>query len=313
MGAVSTVTTVTRLRAIFRSACSQLLYQKTALSSSANEKEGEKTMLWNTKEESAALDGARMDCVHFGRGGKNLIILPGLSDGLASVKGKALLLAPPYRLFFETYTVWMFSRREPLPQGVTIRDMAADQAAALRALGIEKTSVLGVSQGGMIAQLLAAEHPELVDKLVLAVTAPCVNDIIRERVENWIALAEKGEHQKLMIDTAENSYSEAYLRKYRKLYPLLGGVGRPKSYERFLANARAILAFDGRDELGAIACPTLILGGEEDKIVGAAASRELHRAIAGSELYLYPALGHAAYEEEKDFNARVFRFLEARL
>ena len=204
-------------------------------------------MLWNTKEESAALDGARMDCVHFGRGGKNLIILPGLSDGLASVKGKALLLAPPYRLFFETYTVWMFSRREPLPQGVTIRDMAADQAAALRALGIEKTSVLGVSQGGMIAQLLAAEHPELVDKLVLAVTAPCVNDIIRERVENWIALAEKGEHQKLMIDTAENSYSEAYLRKYRKLYPLLGGVGRPKSYERFLANARAILAFDGRD------------------------------------------------------------------
>ena len=270
-------------------------------------------MLWDAKDGSVLLDGARMDCVHFGRGGKNLIILPGLSDGLASVKGKALLLAPPYRLFFETYTVWMFSRRDPLPRGFTIRGMAEDQAAALRTLGIERAAVMGVSQGGVIAQYFAAERPEMTEKLILAVTAPCVNDTLRARVCDWIAMAERGDHKALMIDTAENSYSEAYLRKYRKLYPLLGGVGRPKSYERFLANARAILAFDGRDELGAIACPTLILGGEEDKIVGAAASRELHRAIAGSELYLYPALGHAAYEEEKDFNARVFRFLEARL
>ena len=113
-----------------------------------------------------------------------------------------------------------------------------------------------------------------------------------------------------MIDTAEHSYSEAYLRKYRKAYPLLGAVGRPKSYDRFLANARAILAFDGRGELGKIACPTLILGGEEDRIVGAEASRELYQAIAGSELFLYPGLGHAAYEEAEDFSARVFRFLE---
>ena len=147
-------------------------------------------------------------------------------------------------------------------------------------------------------------------KLILAVTAPCVNDTLRARVCDWIAMAERGDHKALMIDTAENSYSEAYLQKYRKLYPLLGAVGRPKSYERFLANARAILDFDARGELGKIACPTLILGGEEDRIVGAEASRELHGAIAGSELYIYPGLGHAAYEEAKDFNERIYRFLE---
>ena len=267
-------------------------------------------MLWDAKDGSVLLDGARMDYVRFGSGGKNLIMLPGLSDGLASVKGKALLLAPPYKLFFEKYTVWMFSRREPLPRGFTIRDMAADQAAALRALGIERTAVLGVSQGGMIAQCLAADRPETTEKLILAVTAPCVNDTVRARVRDWIAMAERGDHRALMIDTAENSYSEAYLQKYRKLYPLLGAVGRPKSYERFLANARAILDFDARGELGKIACPTLILGGEEDRIVGAEASRELHGAIAGSELYIYPGHGHAAYEEAKDFNERIYRFLE---
>ena len=100
-----------------------------------------------------------------------------------------------------------------------------------------------------------------------------------------------------MIDTAENSYSEAYLRKYRKLYPLLGGVGRPKSYERFLANARAILAFDGRDELGAIACPTLILGGEEDKsvdaLLGLLCERLYGEDYSDSDLR---AVGHAVEE-----------------
>jgi len=267
-------------------------------------------MLWNAKNECVQLGEARMDCVRFGHGGKNLVILPGLSDGLASVKGKALLLAPPYRLFFERYTVWMFSRREQLPMGFSIRDMAADQAEALRVLGIERAAVMGVSQGGMIAQLFAAEHPDMTEALILAVTAPYANETVRSRVARWIEMAEQGDHKGLMIDTAEHSYSEAYLQKYRKAYPLLGAVGRPESYDRFLANAQAILGFDARGVLGTIVCPTLILGGEEDRIVGAEASHELHRAISGSKLYLYPGLGHAAYEEAKDFSARVYRFLE---
>ena len=60
--------------------------------------------------------------------------------------------------------------------------------------------------------------------------------------------------------------------------------------------------------LGKIACPTLILGGEEDRVVGAEGSRELHAAIPGSELYLYPGLGHGAFEEAPDFNERIYRF-----
>ena len=113
-----------------------------------------------------------------------------------------------------------------------------------------------------------------------------------------------------MVSTAERSYSEAYLKKYRRLYPVLGAVGKPRDYGRFLANAEAILRFDALGEIGRIACPAMIIGGEEDRIVGIDASYEMHGRIGGSELFIYPGLGHAAYEEAPDFNDRVFRFLE---
>ena len=251
-----------------------------------------------------------MDYVSFGTGPKKLAVLPGLSDGLMTVRGKALLLCSPYRKHFADYTVYIFSRKNDLPMGTSIRDMAEDQAAALRACGVDRAAVLGVSQGGMIAQHLAAAHPELVEALVLAVTAPCLNDKTEACLRRWMELAERGDHRGLMTDTAEMSYSPAYLKRYRKLYPLLGLVGRPKSYDRFLANAQAILGFDARDELGRIACPTLILAGGEDRIVGREASEELRSRIPGSRLHVYEGLGHAAYEEAADFYDRVFRFLE---
>ncbi|MBE6726829.1 MAG: alpha/beta hydrolase [Ruminococcaceae bacterium] len=267
-------------------------------------------MLWNAKNGQVSLSGTKMSYVSFGRGEKAFVILPGLSDGLATVRGKALFLAGPYRAFFGRYTVWMFSRKDELPRGTSIRDMADDQAEAMRILGIGKASVMGVSQGGMIAQILAAQHPETVEKLVIAVSAPRASETVRASVGRWIGYAKRGDHKGLMIDTAEASYSPERLRQYRRLYPVIGLVGKPKSYDRFLANAEAILGMDASDELGKISCPTLIIGGGEDRIVGIGASYEMKERIPNSELYVYPSLGHAAYEEAEDFNDRVLRFLE---
>lgn len=267
-------------------------------------------MLWDARGGNVSVGGASMPYVRFGHGEKQLVILPGLSDGLATVEGKALLLAPPYRAFFDKFTVYLFSRRSQLPQGHTIRDMAEDQVAAMRELGMDRASVMGVSQGGMIAQWIAIDHPELVERLVLAVSAARISDMTRTCVEGWVELARSGDHKGLMIDTAEKSYSPAYVRKYRLTYPVLGFVGKPKTYDRFFANANAILGFDALDELCRISCPTLILAGEDDRIVGVRASEEMHERIAGSELFVYPGLGHAAYEEAPDFNDRVFQFLQ---
>ena len=197
-----------------------------------------------------------------------------------------------------------------MPEGYTIREMAEDQVKAMQALGMEKAAVMGVSQGGMIAQCIAIDHPELVEKLIIAVSAPAVNEKIKACVEGWIDCVQQNDHKRLMIDTAEKSYSKAYLRKYRKYYPVIGQLGKPKDYTRFLRNAEAILAFDATQDLTKITCPTLIIGGEEDQIVGGEASYEMHRKIGTSNLFMYEGLGHAAYEEAKDFNERVLRFLK---
>lgn len=267
-------------------------------------------MIWNAKNGEVTFGNTRMNYVSFGRGKRTLILLPGLSDGLATVKGKALLLAKPYTPFFDRYTVYIFSRKVDLPSGYSIRDMANDQADVMNALGINKACIMGVSQGGMIAQYLAIDHPEMVEKLILVVTAPAANVIIKAAVMKWINYAEQRKHKELMIDTAEKSYSPTYLKKYRKLYPVIGVVGKPLNYNRFLVNANAILGFDAFSELKKITCPTFIIGGEIDQIVGIQASYDMKSQIVGSELHAYAGLGHAAYEEAKDFNQRVFDFLE---
>lgn len=269
-------------------------------------------MIWNAKNGSVTLENTKMNYVSFGYGKKVFIVLPGLSDGLATVKGKALLLANPYREFFKEYTVYMFSRKDKMQEGYSIRDMAVDQAKALKLLGIEKVSIMGVSQGGMIAQAFAIDYPEMVEKLVVVVSAPRANELIQENVRAWIELALQGDHKKLMIDTAEKGYTEKYLKKYRRMYPILGMVGKPKSYDRFLVNARAILGFDVQDELNRITCPTYIIAGGVDKTVGVEASFVMKERIRNSELYVYEKLGHAAYEEAKDFYHRVYEYLEGR-
>ncbi len=262
------------------------------------------------KSSTVTIPSGTMEYVSFGNGRRNLIVLPGLSDGLATVKGKAFLLSLPYRKYSQDFTVWMFSRRNQLPPDITIVDMADDQVHACRTLGIQKTAVLGVSQGGMIAQSLALRHPSLVEAMVLAVTAPSANDTVLACMGRWKQYAEKNDHGKLMIDTAEHSYSEAALTRMRRFYPALSRVGKPKTYDRFLANIHAIEHFDVRDDLKNIHCPVLILGGLLDQIVGKDASGMLHEAIPGSELYVYPQFGHGLYEEADDFYERVFSFLK---
>ena len=156
----------------------------------------------------------------------------------------------------------------------------------------------------LLILIITHPHGHLRQRLVLRLDD---RQVLRRQ---GVGVARRGDHRQLMIDTAEKSYSEAKLKSYRRIYPILGFVGRPASYDRFIANAEAILAFDARGGLGDITCPTLVLGGAEDRTVGPEAAGQLHDAIPGSRLHVYPGLGHNAYEEAPDFYRRVFDFLQ---
>ena len=268
-------------------------------------------MFYNAKNCSIEIDNTTMDYVTFGHGEKNLIIIPGLGDALKSVKGMAFALSFMYRIFAKDYKVYIFSRKNRIPETYQIKDMARDMATVLNKLGITKTYVLGVSQGGAISQYLAIDYPEIVEKLVLAVTLCRPNDTSKAVLTKWINLAKANDFKSIFIDTAEKTYTEKKLKSLRFFYPLLSKISKPKSLDRFITQANSCLNHNCYDEICKIKCSTFVVGGDDDKIVGNFSSNEIAELIPNSQLKIYHGLGHSAYEEAKDFNKIVLDFFNS--
>lgn len=266
-------------------------------------------MFYQAKNCSIETGNTTMDYISFGTGRKNLIMIPGLGDALRTVKGSAVLFARMYKIFAKDYRVYVFSRKNKLEQGCTIKDMADDLAGVLNQLGITKACIMGISQGGMIAQHLAVDYPALAEKLVLAVTLCKPNETSVRVISNWLQLAKENNFRQIFTDTAEKTYTEKRLKTYRPFYSLLSKLSKPESLDRFIIQASACLTHEFSDEISKIQCPTLIIGGDNDKITGGSASFEMAERIPGSELKIYEGMGHGTYEEAKDFNQLVLNFL----
>ena len=255
------------------------------------------------------LQNGEMDYIRFGTRKRILIMIPGLGDGLRTVKGTAAPMAMMYRCFAKDFTVYAFSRKRDLPKGYTTRDMARDQAEAMEALGIEKADIFGVSMGGMIAQHLAIDFPEKVNKLILTVTSARSNPILLESIGEWIDCANRGDHGAFMDSNLRRIYSDDYYRKNKAMAPLIGKLTKPASYDRFFIQAEACLSHDAYESLQKIKAPTLVVGGEQDKALGGDASREIASAIANAQLLMYEQWGHGLYEEEPTFNQTIMEYL----
>ena len=91
-------------------------------------------MFTSDRSAQVAINGDTMNYLVFGQGPKTLVILPGLGDGLAPVHGQfqALSFAFSYRRIAQHFKVYLFSRRNTLPPIYSTRQMAADQALAMK-------------------------------------------------------------------------------------------------------------------------------------------------------------------------------------
>ena len=266
-------------------------------------------MLYKAKNGRIPFPGTDMDYIRFGTGKKALILLPGLGDGLRTMKGMAMPIALMYRAFAKEYTVFVFSRKNRMPRGYTTRDMARDQRRAMEALGISRADVVGISMGGMIAQHLAADAPEMVRRLVLVATCPCPNALLTESVTEWMEFAQRDDHKGLMESNVRRIYTQDYFDRRKWAIPIAGQVSKPRSYERFYIQAQACMSHDSLARLSMISAPTLVIGGEKDKALGSEGSYRIAEGIPGARLWMYPEYGHGLYEEAKDFPWRVLNFL----
>ncbi len=260
------------------------------------------------KETYLDIPGGKMLCISFGRGARPLILIPGLR--MTEMAGTGSIAALYYKLFAQDYTVYLFDRKTPVQENSTIRRFADDIAAAAEQLGIQNADVVGVSQGGMIAQELAINYPALVRKLALGVTLSRPNKTVKAAITNWISLAEQGDMAAVARDYAERASSEKTRRRNVKFLPLALKLQKMIPAERFRALAKACLTHDTYDRLPQIKCPVLVLGGAQDNVVSGAASLEIAEKL-GCESYIYPDQSHEAYNEAKDFNKRIFDFFAA--
>ena len=196
-----------------------------------------------------------------------------------------------------------------MPEGFSTADMADDINTIMEKTGIEKASVFGVSQGGMISQQLAIRHPDKVERLVLAVTASRPNEIMKEALLSWMEMADRDDYAGIMLDTAKRSYTGEYLERGIRMNKILA-LMKPKDYARFKILCQSCLEHDAYDQLTKIKCPTFIVAGDKDMVLGSEASIEMNERISGSSLYMYEGFSHGVYEQAKDFNDRVISWLE---
>ncbi len=262
-------------------------------------------MLYRAMGGSVKIGNTSMDYIAFGKGARAMVIIPGLSFN--RVKGTALPMAISFAKFSKDFRVYLFDRKDEVPEGYTISDIAEDTVTAMRELGIFKANIFGVSQGGAVAQYIAVNHPEMVEALTLGVTYSRLNETVSTVVGKWIDQAKEGRLYDIAAEMMPLMYSEKYLKKYKLMLPIIGKLAERADADRFRILAEACLTCDIYDRLDEVQCPTLVLGGTLDKVVGASASFEIAEKL-GCEIHLYDNLGHAAYDEEKDFYLRAYDF-----
>jgi pimeloyl-ACP methyl ester carboxylesterase len=208
-------------------------------------------------------------------------------------------------------------RTSVLPSPLTVSAMAGQTAALLGALHTGPVDLLGWSMGGMIAQALCVEHPELVSHMVLAATLPgngratlparSVQKQLTESTTDPLKLIP------LLFPSDASSAADAYLT---------GILSWPDTHfpsqAVYGAQEGALTSWVGGREpagrkIGSIAVPTLIADGTNDVLVPIANGTALAAAIHGAQVTTYPHAGHAfLFQDQEPFLTRVAAFFDER-
>jgi pimeloyl-ACP methyl ester carboxylesterase len=240
---------------------------------------------------AAGVFGETFPYLRIGSGRPPLVVLPGM---VLDNRPPGSLVARSYghgfRRLAEAYTLYVVQRRRRLP-GPDNGRIAADYVPLLSQLG--PVRLMGLSTGGSIAQHIAIDHPELVERLVLVVSGAYLSPVGRQICLRWRQLAEQEQWRRLRGDMAAAAVDGATARRIARWVGSMSGKP-PTSTDAadFIAAVDADLAHNTTSTLRGLDVPAIVIGGADDPFFPDPVLRETADAIARAELRVYPRTGH---------------------
>ena len=206
--------------------------------------------------------------------------------------------------------VYAINRAPGLPAGITMAGVADQHADALRQEFGTPVDVLGVSSGGSVALQLAADHPDVVRRLVIASSGYRLGSAAAEAQMRYVAATaagRRGSHYLAPFKVRSRIGGRLAAGLMWLLDPLL----RPADPADMVAFARAEDRFDLKDRLAEITAPTLVIAGERDEIYPAEIIRGTAAGVRDGTLVVYPDTGHGGAITQRRFARDVTSFLQA--
>jgi pimeloyl-ACP methyl ester carboxylesterase len=199
----------------------------------------------------------------------------------------------------------------------TIEEMASDAVTFIRALGIDQVDLFGFSMGGMIAQVIAQQQPQLVRKMILAGTGPAggegIDKVTRiSYLDTGRGLLTRQDPKQFLFFTSTPNGRRAGKEFLARLAERTNDRDKAISVRSFRAQLKAIHRWGQQRpaDLGSIHQPVLVMNGDSDKMVPAKNTVDLHRRLPNSQLVIYPDAGHGGvFQFHQDFVKRAVEFL----
>jgi 3-oxoadipate enol-lactonase len=233
-----------------------------------------------------------------------LVLISGYSGSTESWD----VLVPRVAELSKHYRVLTFDNRgagrSGAPKGdYSIKTMGDDVAGLLDSLEISKPHVLGQSMGGMIAQELAINHSKKVNGLILVCTTPKTSNAIHGQQEalqklKWMFAPPKGMSQEVVFEKIMKlCYHKSFFEKNRA--SIMGFMPKyPTSPSTLEKHYDAIIKFDTYNRLRMIHSRTLVIHGQDDKLIMPEGARILAKHIPNAELRMFQQAGHVVLEEK---------------
>lgn len=194
----------------------------------------------------------------------------------------------------------------------SVEDLADDAAALIEQVARESVHFVGLSLGGMVAQSLAARHPERVKSIVIANSASHYDDAAKALWNVRIdAVRKRG-----VASVADGAIERWFTARFRS-DPIAGGADIVRRMReqlvridaaQYAASCEAVSAIDFRQSNARIACPALVIAGGQDVAAPPALSRQIAETIPRARLESIDAAHLSAVEKPREFAALLLAF-----